>query len=119
MTALGAGLRWINLLAGILLIRLFTASLLAGPRLRPTARAWDEGLGRWARRLGGRALLSGRLVGVAPLGSPGRPRRGGAGARAAAARAAPGWAGHSAAVEPGALWAALVDMTHLIAAGVW
>ena len=39
MTALGAGLRWINLLAGILLIGLFTASLLAGPRLRPTARA--------------------------------------------------------------------------------
>jgi len=170
MTALGAGLRWINLLAGILLIGLFTASLLAGPRLRPTARAWDEGLGRWARWLAGLALLSGLLL-VAHQSAhlAGRPAaalelaawlgvlletRWGAiwllrhvlllllAALAllrereestadwaalrieswllgAAALAALGWAGHAAAVEPGALWAALVDATHLIAAGAW
>src|SRR3990172_4495399 len=168
MTALGAGLRWINLLAGILLIGLFTASLLAGQRLRPMARAWDEGLGRWARRLAGLALLSGLLL-VAHQSAhlAGRPAaalelaawlgvlletRWGAvwlfrhvlllllAALAllrereestadwaalrieswllgAAALAALGWAGHAAAVEPGALWAALVDATHLIAAG--
>jgi len=59
MTALGAGLRWVNLLAGMLLVGLFTGSLLAGPRLGATARAWEAGLARWARRLAALALLSG------------------------------------------------------------
>src|SRR3972149_2449614 len=62
MTALGAGLRWLNPPAGTPLIGLFTASLLAGPRLPSTARAWDEGLGRWARWLAGLALISGLLL---------------------------------------------------------
>lgn len=170
MTALGAGLRWLNLLAGICLVGVVTASLLAGPRLPPTVRRWEEGLGRWARRLAGLALLSGLgLLAHQSAHLAGRPAaaleigtwlgvlldtRWGAvwflrhvlllllaallllrereASRAdwaafrieswllgAAALAALGWAGHAAAVEPGALPAALVDMTHLIAAGVW
>ncbi|MBI2528427.1 MAG: CopD family protein [Candidatus Rokubacteria bacterium] len=170
MTALGAGLRWLNLLAGICLVGIFTASLLAGPRLSPTARGWEEGLGRWARRLAALALLSGLgLLAHQSAHLAGRPaaalevgtwlgvlletrwgtvwllrhvlllllaallllrereasRADWAALRVeswmlgVAALAALGWAGHAAAVEPGALPAALVDMAHLIATGIW
>src|SRR3990167_580045 len=96
LPALGAGLRLINLLAGILLFGLFTASLLAGPGLRPTARAWDEGLARWARRLAGLALLSGLLL-VAPQSAhlAGRP---------AAALELAAWLGVLLETRWGAIW---------------
>ena len=42
-----------------------------------------------------------------------------AGLLAAVAAAAMAWAGHAAAVEPGGLTAALLDVVHLLAAGAW
>lgn len=170
MTALGAGLRWIHLLAAICLVGIFTASLLAGPRLGATARAWEARLLGWARALAALALLTGLLLlahqsahlagqAAAALDPAAWLRvlletrwgavwlirhallllvaalllaRGREGSTAdwaalrvevwllgAASLGALGWAGHAAAVEPGALGAALADAVHLVAACLW
>ena len=62
VTALGIAARWLHLAAGLGLVGLVTATLLAGRSDRPTARAWEARVLRWARGLVGLVLLSGVIV---------------------------------------------------------
>jgi putative copper export protein/mono/diheme cytochrome c family protein len=59
MIALGVAARWLHLAAGLGLVGLVTATLLAGRSDRPTAIAWEARTLRWARGLVGLVLLSG------------------------------------------------------------
>jgi putative copper export protein len=59
MIALGIAARWLHLAAGLGLVGLVTATLLAGRSDRPTALAWEARTLRWARGLVGLVLLSG------------------------------------------------------------
>lgn len=59
MTAVGMAVRWFHLAASLLLIGIFSASLLAGRSDRATARRWEARLLRWMRRLVLLALLGG------------------------------------------------------------
>jgi putative copper resistance protein D len=59
MIALGILARWLQLAAGLGLVGLVTATLLAGRSDRPTAIAWEARTLRWARGLVGLVLLSG------------------------------------------------------------
>lgn len=60
--ALGVIARWTHLAASLLTVGAFSALLLAGRSDRPTARAWDERIVGWARRLLWLALISGVAV---------------------------------------------------------
>jgi putative copper resistance protein D len=59
MTAVGMVVRWLQLAAGLLLIGVFTASLLAGRSDRATALRWEAALLPWMRRLVVLVLLTG------------------------------------------------------------
>jgi putative copper export protein/mono/diheme cytochrome c family protein/peroxiredoxin len=59
VSALGFCARWLHLASALLLAGAFLMLLLAGPSDRPTARAWEGGVLRWARWLAGLVLLSG------------------------------------------------------------
>jgi putative copper resistance protein D len=59
MIALGVAARWLHLAAGLGLVGLVTATLLAGRSDRPTALAWEARMLRWARGLVGLVLLTG------------------------------------------------------------
>ena len=59
MTAFGVAARWLNLLCGLGLVGLFSASLLAGRSARPTAVAWSARTVAMARSLAVAALVSG------------------------------------------------------------
>jgi putative copper resistance protein D len=59
MTALGLVIRWVHLACGLGLVGLATVLLLAGPAARPTARAWEARMLRWARALVGLLMASG------------------------------------------------------------
>ncbi|HET7874616.1 MAG TPA: CopD family protein [Methylomirabilota bacterium] len=170
MTAVGLAVRWLHLAAGLFLVGLHTAGLLARRGDKPTARRWEADLGRWGRGAvlivlaSGLALLAWqsavvtgdaraalqpaawlRLLGQSQFGTVWLVRhalllllaallflrqreegtadwfalRAEAWLLTAAAAGAMAWAGHAAAVEPGALAAALVDAGHLVAAGMW
>jgi putative copper export protein/mono/diheme cytochrome c family protein/peroxiredoxin len=62
MTALGLAARFIHLVAGLGLVGIFAATLLAGRSDRPTAVAWAARMGAFARALAGAALLAGVAV---------------------------------------------------------
>ena len=62
MSGLGAVLRWVHLVAGVELVGVFVAVLLAGRADKPTARAWEARLLRAARWLAALALASGVAV---------------------------------------------------------
>jgi putative copper resistance protein D len=59
MIVLGVAARWLHLAAGLGLVGLVTATLLAGRSDRPTALAWEARTLRWARGLVGLVLLTG------------------------------------------------------------
>ena len=62
MIALGVAARWLHLAAGLGLVGLVTATLLAGHSDRPTALAWEARMLRWARGLVGLVLLTGLVT---------------------------------------------------------
>jgi putative copper resistance protein D len=62
MTAFGAAARFAHLVAGLGLVGIFTALLLAGDSDRLTAREWSTRMTRWARGLAGLALAAGVAV---------------------------------------------------------
>jgi putative copper resistance protein D len=62
LIALGLTARWANLAACVVLVGTFTHLLLAGPSDRPTARAWEARLLRWAPGLAMIALVTGFLA---------------------------------------------------------
>jgi putative copper export protein/mono/diheme cytochrome c family protein len=59
MILLGVAARWLHLAAGLGLVGLVTATLLARRSDRPTALAWEARMLRWARGLVGLVLLTG------------------------------------------------------------
>lgn len=59
MTAVGMAIRWFHLATSLLLIGIFTASLLAGRSDRATAMRWEARLLWWMRRLVLLVLLAG------------------------------------------------------------
>ena len=62
MITLGVAARWLHLAAGLGLVGLVTATLLAGRSDRPTALAWEARMLRWARGLVGLVLLTGLVT---------------------------------------------------------
>src|SRR6266545_2290379 len=115
MTAVGMAVRWFHLAASLLLIGIFSASLLAGRSDRVTALRWEARLLWWMRRLVPLVLLREREHSTADWAAF-RLEGWLLGAAAAAAAA---WAGHAAAVQSSAPLPALIDALHLLAAGVW
>ncbi len=59
MMAVGVAVRWVHLAASLLLVGVFTASLLAGRSDRATALRWEAWLLAWTRRLTLLVLLAG------------------------------------------------------------
>lgn len=59
MMALGVAVRWLHLAASLLLVGVFTASLLAGRSDRATALRWEARLLSWTRRLALLVLTAG------------------------------------------------------------
>ncbi len=62
VSTLGIAARWLHLAAGLGLVGLVAATLLAGRSARPTARAWEARVLRGARALVLFVLLSGLIV---------------------------------------------------------